>query len=667
MKKQGITFIVVLLFARILPAQTCTSTGQTPSSAILLCGAESYVLNTVPLCGQTNIPVPCPATVPYQNTNPTWFRMDCFSSGTLGFVITPNDPADNYDWQLFDISGRNDDDVFTYPSLFLACNWCSDPGETGASSNGSNLAVCAGATQELFSKMPDIIQGHEYLLMVSHRNDTESGFQIVLTGGSASVTDPLEPRIFNAKMSCNSTQINVLLNKKMFCSTVSPDGSEFLLSSGATILSATAAYCMDDESNQVTLTLSNSVTPGNYTLSIRDGTDGNTIRDRCNRFIPSGDNVPVIFPSLQPATMDSLTDPGCSPASLHLVFEKALQCSSIAADASDFSITGAQPVSITHVITGCNAQTASTFFIDLVLSSPITTAGNYQISLVAGSDGNTLLDECGIPVPAGTLPFTLKAPVSALFNYRIHASCKEDTIYFSPINSNGIIAWNWNFDNTLSANSPDQVKIYPASGQHDAQLIVSNGSCTDTARQTITLDNRVVVAFDVPAIICPEDPVRFINNSTGTVDQWVWNFGNGLTSGLQTPSLFHYPVLGKDFFYTIKLVGSNNTMNCKDSVTRTVEVLSNCTIAVPTAFTPNGDGLNDYLQPNNAIKADNLLFSVYNRFGQLVFETRDWTRKWDGRINGILQPTGVYAWVLSYVHRDTKEKVFKKGTTLLIR
>ncbi len=80
-----------------------------------------------------------------------------------------------------------------------------------------------------------------------------------------------------------------------------------------------------------------------------------------------------------------------------------------------------------------------------------------------------------------------------------------------------------------------------------------------------------------------------------------------------------------------------------------------------------GDGLNDYLQPNNVIKADNLLFRVYNRLGQLVFETRDWTRKWDGRINGVLQQTGVYTWLLTYTHHDTGEKVFMKGTTLLIR
>ena len=98
-----------------------------------------------------------------------------------------------------------------------------------------------------------------------------------------------------------------------------------------------------------------------------------------------------------------------------------------------------------------------------------------------------------------------------------------------------------------------------------------------------------------------------------------------------------------------------------------MRALNNCYIAVPSAFTPNGDGKNDYLYPLNAVKANQLEFKVYNRVGQLVFFTKDWTKKWDGTINGLQQHTGVYAWFLSFTHQDTGEKVFMKGTTLLMR
>ncbi|MBO9571035.1 MAG: gliding motility-associated C-terminal domain-containing protein, partial [Chitinophagaceae bacterium] len=62
-----------------------------------------------------------------------------------------------------------------------------------------------------------------------------------------------------------------------------------------------------------------------------------------------------------------------------------------------------------------------------------------------------------------------------------------------------------------------------------------------------------------------------------------------------------------------------------------------------------------------------LVFRVYNRFGQIVFETRDWKRKWDGTFNGQPQPTGTYVWTLSYVLRTTGRSYVLKGTSVLIR
>ncbi|MDE3144151.1 MAG: gliding motility-associated C-terminal domain-containing protein, partial [Bacteroidota bacterium] len=109
----------------------------------------------------------------------------------------------------------------------------------------------------------------------------------------------------------------------------------------------------------------------------------------------------------------------------------------------------------------------------------------------------------------------------------------------------------------------------------------------------------------------------------------------------------------------------NNT--CYKSFKNNITVLPNCYIAVPSAFTPNGDGLNDYLYPLNAYKADHLIFRVFNRFGQIVFETRDWTVKWDGTYKSLQQPSGTYVWTLDYTDMDTGKKVSKKGTTVLIR
>ena len=100
---------------------------------------------------------------------------------------------------------------------------------------------------------------------------------------------------------------------------------------------------------------------------------------------------------------------------------------------------------------------------------------------------------------------------------------------------------------------------------------------------------------------------------------------------------------------------------------KTVQVYSSCYIAVPNAFTPNNDGLNDYLYPLNAVKAKQLHFKVYNRWGQLVYETSNWKQGWDGTFKGQLQSSGVYIWFLQYMDGLTNKPIARKGTVMLIR
>ena len=168
-------------------------------------------------------------------------------------------------------------------------------------------------------------------------------------------------------------------------------------------------------------------------------------------------------------------------------------------------------------------------------------------------------------------------------------------------------------------------------------------------------------------IICPEDKLEVINNSKGLIDSWYWKFDVIGTSLLKDPLPQLFPTIGKEAFYTVKLKITNNTLKCSDSTSKTITVLDFCHIEVPTAFTPNNDGLNDYFRPHTALKADKYEFQVFNRWGQLVFKSNNWRDKWDGRIKGILQSTGVFVWTLRYVHRDSKLPVFKKGTVTLIR
>ena len=126
-----------------------------------------------------------------------------------------------------------------------------------------------------------------------------------------------------------------------------------------------------------------------------------------------------------------------------------------------------------------------------------------------------------------------------------------------------------------------------------------------------------------------------------------------------------YPDTREGITYAVRLTVTNN-LGCLDTAVAQITKMQSCAIGVPNAFTPNGDGKNDYLYPLNAFSVTNLEFQVFNRLGQLVFETRDWTKKWDGTINGKLQGTGTYIWTLRYTDASGR-KYSLRGTSVLIR
>ncbi len=91
----------------------------------------------------------------------------------------------------------------------------------------------------------------------------------------------------------------------------------------------------------------------------------------------------------------------------------------------------------------------------------------------------------------------------------------------------------------------------------------------------------------------PGRQAEVVNSSTGQINRWKWSYDIIGTSTLKDPPPFLFPTLNKEAYYTVKLVAYNDALNCSDSTRKTLTVLDHCFIAVPTAFTPNNDGLND--------------------------------------------------------------------------
>ena len=665
------TRLILLLIALNLffqaRTQTCTAAGQNPNTAFPVCGTSTFTQASVPLCGGREVPSPtCPANT-LQDVNPFWYKFTCFETGTLGFKITPHTNTEDYDWQLYDITGRNFSEVYTNIGIVVASNWSGEGGETGASAAGTQTYVCGGLGRPLWSKMPSLQAGHDYLLLISHFSNTQSGYNLSFGGGTAVITDTTTPRLRKAEANCAGTSLRVKLNKKMKCSSVATGGSDFFLMPGnipfTNVIPVGCATGFDTDS--LILTLAAPLAPGTYTLNVKNGSDGNTLLDYCDSPLPLTEQASFTIVPNQPTPMDSIVPAACKPQSVKLIFSKPVLCASIAPDGSDFVVNGTYPVTVTSAAGACGTG-AYTREIVLNFSATLFDEGSFNVVLQNGTDNNTLVDECTLQTPAGSsVSFFVKDTVNARFTTEKFYGCTADTIRCFHPGGNGVNSWQWNLDDGKTSLLQNPEATYTVFEDKNISLVVSNGFCTDSSAAVVSLDNYIKAAFTAFDDLCPNEPTQFTSNAEGRLLQHRWTFGDGNSSTDESPGHV-YAGANSTTTYTVRYT-ITDSIGCQSTAQKPVKVYSSCLLAVPTGFTPNNDGRNDIFSPLNAVKAEKLDFRVYNRWGQLVFKTSNWKQGWNGSSNGLQQPTGVYVWFLSFVDRDTKQARQMKGTVALIR
>ena len=110
----------------------------------------------------------------------------------------------------------------------------------------------------------------------------------------------------------------------------------------------------------------------------------------------------------------------------------------------------------------------------------------------------------------------------------------------------------------------------------------------------------------------------------------------------------------------------SDEIGCFDLDTVRLRVLNGPTFYIPSAFTPNNDGLNDIFRPTPVGIASLDFFRVFNRLGELVYETSEIGKGWDGIYKGKKQHTGNYVWSLKATDRLGKLRIMK-GNVVLIR
>ncbi|PIZ05824.1 MAG: hypothetical protein COY57_05220, partial [Flavobacteriales bacterium CG_4_10_14_0_8_um_filter_32_5] len=156
--------------------------------------------------------------------------------------------------------------------------------------------------------------------------------------------------------------------------------------------------------------------------------------------------------------------------------------------------------------------------------------------------------------------------------------------------------------------------------------------------------------------------VEFINESVGA-SAYNWNFGDGNTSLLLHP-INEYKDTGN---YVVRLIATNN-FNCIDTHTVILRINPFFSLYIPNAFTPDGDGKNDMFFPKGVgISEDDFTLLIFDRWGELIFESHAIEKGWEGTYKGESVKNDVYVYKLNVkdiVHLKRHEFI---GKVTLIR
>jgi gliding motility-associated-like protein len=190
-------------------------------------------------------------------------------------------------------------------------------------------------------------------------------------------------------------------------------------------------------------------------------------------------------------------------------------------------------------------------------------------------------------------------------------------------------------------------------GVYWVQVTDSHG-CTKTDSITIRFtDLYLSIIHDTT--ITPEKSVLLMPLTNGTVN---WQYSNALSC--QTcQNAIATPALTTTFYITSQKDG------CRVNDSVNVTVLKEDYFYIPSAFTPNNDGTNDVFKPTTNSVSEYRM-QLFNRWGQLIFQTNNTLEGWNGKFHNIVQPNGVYVYVINYKNDQGKKHVLK-GSFLLIQ
>lgn len=219
--------------------------------------------------------------------------------------------------------------------------------------------------------------------------------------------------------------------------------------------------------------------------------------------------------------------------------------------------------------------------------------------------------------------------------------CESDTVLLDAGNTDNEYLW--------QDASTQQTYIVSKKGTYHVK--VTNHGCANSDTVYINYNYKPSFSLGPDLKICSGQTIFVkpkMEDSTNV--NYLWQDGSNV----------HSYSINNPGHYVLQL--SNNCGNQTDSINVTKGV---CRLYVPTAFTPNGDGLNDVFRASQGENITRFKMEIFNRWGQRVFETSDMRKGWDGRYMQKMLP-GVFIWIIKYDTIENKNQILK-GTVTLVK
>lgn len=255
---------------------------------------------------------------------------------------------------------------------------------------------------------------------------------------------------------------------------------------------------------------------------------------------------------------------------------------------------------------------------------------------------------------------TIHANPDAAFSVSASSYCPQKNIVFTYTGSSIVQNWQWDLGNGISQAASPVTAQYSNGGNYTASLVITdNNGCGSLPHQEqLSVYNNPNIDAG-PFITKTATDVKQLNASLPDTGSFTfeWSPADGLSA---TDILQPFTNISNDIIYAIKVIGGPG--NCEAMDTVSVRVLKD--LYIPSAFSPDGNGRNDTWGIPAITGNPYAAVTIYNRWGQVIFQSQGYNQPWDGTYKGLQQPTGAYFYIIQPDVRKTKKV---SGYVMIVR